>query len=238
MLTSRAADESEAAVTLTATALPARRSMPTGTLPVATTIPPRWDTHRWRVTGPIHPGWEDDSAAAAAPRPVHDDDRADLLGIATASWTPAPPPTAHRRASGWSDRRPGGICDHTRHRRARWPFRCGADKPCRSCAFRQRLVTARYSQVRMEARPSKPASACQAASSAPCSASSASWAEPSIRVAQRPQLPLVRADELAECVLVPGLGRLDQVCGHPGILAHPYARRQGLAPKAAPHPGP
>ena len=47
--------------------------------------------------------------------------------------------------------------------------------------FRQRVVVTRYSQVRTEARPSKPPSPCHAASSASCMASSASCTEPSIR---------------------------------------------------------
>ena len=45
----------------------------------------------------------------------------------------------------------------------------------------QRVVATRYSQVRTEARPSKPAMPCQAASRISCSVSSASCAEPSIR---------------------------------------------------------
>ena len=48
-------------------------------------------------------------------------------------------------------------------------------------ALRQRLVATRYSQVRTEARSSKPPSPRQAASSVSWSASSASWAEPRIR---------------------------------------------------------
>ena len=44
-----------------------------------------------------------------------------------------------------------------------------------------RLVATRYSQVRIDARPSKPGSACQADSKVSCSASSASVADPSSR---------------------------------------------------------
>ena len=56
----------------------------------------------------------------------------------------------------------------------------GRRLPARS-AFRQRLVATRYSQVRTDDRPSKPARPRQAASMVSCSASSASCAEPSIR---------------------------------------------------------
>jgi hypothetical protein len=47
--------------------------------------------------------------------------------------------------------------------------------------FRQRLVATRYSQVRSDERPSNLPSPCHAASSASCSASSASWIEPRMR---------------------------------------------------------
>ena len=45
----------------------------------------------------------------------------------------------------------------------------------------EKLLLANLSQVRSEARPSKPARSRQAASSVSCKASSASWNEPSIR---------------------------------------------------------
>ena len=48
-------------------------------------------------------------------------------------------------------------------------------------ASRQRFVAIRYSQVRTEERPSKPARFRQAASKVSCTWSSASWTEPRIR---------------------------------------------------------
>jgi len=53
----------------------------------------------------------------------------------------------------------------------------GRRRPARS-ASRHRLVATRYSQVRIDARPSNPARPCQADSNVSCSASSASAAEP------------------------------------------------------------
>jgi hypothetical protein len=47
--------------------------------------------------------------------------------------------------------------------------------------LRHRLVAIRYSQVRSEARSSKPPRFCQADRSESCSASSASWNDPSMR---------------------------------------------------------
>ena len=54
-------------------------------------------------------------------------------------------------------------------------------RPRFSIARRQVFVAIRYSQVRIDDRPSNPEYACQARSSVSCSWSSASWTEPSIR---------------------------------------------------------
>ena len=88
-------------------------------------------------------------------------------------------------------------------------------------AFRQRLVAIRYSQVRIEERPSKPPRPCQAASRVSCSASSASCDRAEDPVAVHLQLAPVGVDELAERLPVPGPGLGDQVRGHRAILASP-----------------